>query len=198
MNNNRFYSHPFIPFLLVFFFLISLLMFYGLLIVGFIYMDQSHQIEMIIICLAYFVLGIGYVPFGFLFLFIQYPVRRITIYDSSIEFKINFFKKVLLYLDVVLIKKDSYPYFQNRVNYIYSDCIYFSNTKFKDKERKDTCIPFSAIFWGSRKRSLKAFEAVMDLLKKNAQIVEPGLIEELIAKNEEYQKYGFLEKSKEE
>ena len=52
----------------------------------------------------------------------------------------------------------------------------------------------NSIFNGSKEEVQKKVSTVLYILNKKNEIVEETLIEELIVKNEEYQKYGKINK----
>ncbi len=126
--------------------------------------------------------------------------RIIILCKNKIIFKSIFSKKQIEICEITSIKKENFVCGivhgeTLRTFRDYSEeCVNFETKKHKKTKYCLTCIPMSAIFSGSKEEVQKKVSTVLYILNKKNEVAEETLIEELITKNEEYQKYGKINK----
>ncbi len=124
--------------------------------------------------------------------------RIIILCKNKIIFKSLFSKKQIEICEITSIKKENFVCGivhgeTLRTFRDYSEeCINFETKKYKKTKYCLTCIPMNSIFNGSKEEVQKKVSTVLYILNKKNEYVEEALSEELIVKNEEYQKYGKL------
>ena len=127
--------------------------------------------------------------------------RAVFLNETTIVFRALFSKKIIDLASIKSIKKEKIGYgisllYPRESTIEYGECIVFKINNRKSILPNPLSIFLDSIYTKDSKTTLERHNAILFILEKRKDCVEPGLIEELIAKNEEYQKYTFLEKSK--
>ena len=127
------------------------------------------------------------------------PIKIIYFNSKKIVF-FTFFRKTISYeLSSIVLCKKGFFYYSRMINQPfmkqYLECLEIHNNKANIKTLERSIVPFKYLFVKSKKKCKKRLENLLLFLNKiNANLIEPGLLEELISKKDNYLKYGKLKR----